>query len=78
MTNFEKWKENLKPEDVANKLDTFSIFCELDENSTICCFCPVPVKYCPFKGIYAGRDLCLYNYLAWANAPVEEAHNDQL
>lgn len=59
MTNFEKWKQGLTPEGASVIVACWACpntACEAHED----------------PDMYSGREECLKNYLAWANAGAEE------
>ncbi len=70
-TNFEKWKENLKPEDlIITDFCTNEVRAVFDRHADGC-------EYCPSKDTcLARRDPynfdCESGFLAWANAPAKE------
>lgn len=62
-TNFEKWKEGLTAEWVANFMELYSIHCGCHE---------CPADWYHGHGKAKGRHGCREVFLEWANAPAKE------
>jgi hypothetical protein len=74
MTNFEKWKQDLKPNDLLyNDYHAGALFSALILSCSIC-----PVVSCPRKipNNLIRDDICEENYLEWANGRSEVEEND--